>query len=202
LKPPGNLVEDLAGTIEACIANERRATTGSPDPRAFRLESPNISCAGISDFEPAYQRAILFQRAEEYPIMTADFTVDAYMARHLITVHPETNVSEAIAILLKHQISGMPVVDDAGKLVGVLSEKDCLKTLVSAQYYEEPTTCVRSLMSTELETVTPKTDILTVAELFLHRDYRRFPVLDEGRLVGQISRRDVLKAIQEAGSAR
>lgn len=134
--------------------------------------------------------------------MSANFTVEKYMARQLVTVRTNTNISEAIALLLKHQISGMPVVDDAGRLVGVLSEQDCLKSFVNAQYYEEPTTCVRDLMSATPETVEPKTDILKVAEFFLNNSYRRLPVLEGDRLVGQISRRDVLRAIQEAGATK
>ena len=64
------------------------------------------------------------------------------------------------------------------------------------QYFELPTTPVKELMSTDLHTVSPQTDIMKVAELFLNNRYRRLPVLDEGRVVGQISRRDVLKAIR------
>ncbi len=123
--------------------------------------------------------------------------VEDYMAKDLVTVHPETDAYEAIVLLLKHQISGMPVVDNAGKLVGILSERDCLQTLVNAQYYELPTALVEDLMSRQPETVGPQTDILEIAKVFLQNKFRRLPVLDDGRLVGQISRRDVLRAIQE-----
>jgi CBS domain-containing protein len=142
---------------------------------------------------------ILWNENRRSPEMPADFTVENYMARQLVTIQPDANISEAIALLLKHHISGMPVVDDAGRLVGVLSEQDCLKSFVNAQYYEEPTTRVRDLMSAKPETVEPKTDILKVAEFFLNNNYRRLPVLEGDRLVGQISRRDVLRAIQKAG---
>jgi CBS domain-containing protein len=124
-------------------------------------------------------------------------SVKDYMAKELITVRPETVAYDAILLLLKHQISGMPVVDESGKVVGILSERDCLKTLVHAQYHDLPTSSVADLMSTEVETVTPDMDLLQVVELFLGRKYRRLPVLDNGRLVGQISRRDVLRAVQE-----
>lgn len=120
-----------------------------------------------------------------------------YMATDLVTVKPETNAYEAILLLLKHQISGMPVVGDRGELVGILSERDCLKTLVQAQYHELPTATVGDLMTTEMRTVSPNTNILEVAELFLDNSFRRLPVLDEGCLVGQISRCDVLRAIRE-----
>jgi CBS domain-containing protein len=129
--------------------------------------------------------------------MTSSFRVEDYMVRDVVTVHPETNVNEAIGLLLKHSISGMPVVDEAGRLVGMLSERDCLKAFVSARYYDEPTSCVKDLMSEPKATVGPQADILEVAELFLHKNLRRLPVLQDDRLVGQISRRDVLRALQE-----
>ena len=119
------------------------------------------------------------------------------MVRELVTVLPETDAYDAIALLLTHRISGMPVVDESGKLLGMLSERDCLKTLLDAQYHNMPTAPVRDLMSTELKTISPDTGIVEIAELFLHERFRRFPVLDKGRLVGQVSRKDVLRAIQE-----
>jgi len=119
------------------------------------------------------------------------------MVKELVTVHPETDAYDAIGLLLKHQISGMPVVDPSGKLVGILSERDCLKTLLEAQYHNLPTALVKDLMSTEPTTITPDTDILKVAEIFLNKRFRRLPVVDKGQLVGQISRRDVLRAIQK-----
>ena len=120
-----------------------------------------------------------------------------FMARELVTASPEMEAYEAILLLLKHQISGMPVVDEDGKLVGILSERDCLKTLVNAQYYELPTALVKDLMSTEPVTVNASASILEIADLFLGNKFRRLPVLEDGQLVGQISRRDVLRAIRE-----
>ena len=123
-------------------------------------------------------------------------TAKDFMAKELVTVHPETDAYEAIVRLLKHQISGMPVTDAAGNLVGVLSERDCLTTLVQAQYHELPTASAGELMSADVRTVSPDTDILQVAKIFLENKFRRLPVVENGRLVGQISRRDVLRAIQ------
>ncbi|NIO47266.1 MAG: CBS domain-containing protein, partial [Planctomycetales bacterium] len=75
-----------------------------------------------------------------------------YMAKELVTVQPDTSAYDAIGLLLKHQISGMPVVDASGKLVGILSERDCLKTLLDAQYHELPTAQVKDLMTAEVRT--------------------------------------------------
>ncbi len=129
--------------------------------------------------------------------MSLPFKVEDCMARKLVTVTPETDAHDAIDSLLKHRISGMPVVDSAGRLVGMLSERDCMKTLTNAQYHNLPTALVRDLMSTGLCTVFPNTGLLEVAELFVCNRFRRVPVVDaDGKLVGQISRRDVLQAIQ------
>ena len=129
--------------------------------------------------------------------MSAIVKAEDCMAKDLVTVHPETDAYDAIGLLLKHEISGMPVVDNDGKLVGILSESDCLETLVDSQYHELPTALVQDLMSTELVTVGPHTDILEIAGMFLHQKLRRLPVVDEDELVGQVSRWDVLRAIQK-----
>ena len=130
--------------------------------------------------------------------MPPTLIVADYMAKSLVTVTPETSVYDAIVLLVQRQISGVPVVDQAGELVGVLSERDCMETFVNAQYHELPNALVKDLMSTELQTVDPQTSILQVAKLFLQSKIRRLPVLEEGRLVGQISRRDVLRAVGDA----
>jgi len=132
--------------------------------------------------------------------MSSAFKAEDCMVRDLVTVQPETDSYAAIGLLLKHRISGMPVVDKAGNLVGILSERDCLKTLLGAQYHNLPTALVKDLMSTEVQTISPDTDILKIAELFLHERFRRLPVVDKGRLVGQVSRRDVLRAIHRVRS--
>jgi CBS domain-containing protein len=129
--------------------------------------------------------------------MPKPLTVAHYMAKDLITVHPDVPASQGILLLVKHQISGMPVVNDQGNIVGILSERDCLKTFVHARYHNLPTTAVRDLMSTEVHTIGPDLGILEVAEVFLNGHYRRLPVVENGRLVGQISRRDVLRAVEE-----
>lgn len=129
--------------------------------------------------------------------MSTAFKAEDCMVREVVTVRPDTDAYDAIALLLKHRISGMPVVDESGKLVGILSEIDCLETLIDSRYHNMPTALVKDLMSRDLQTVSPDTDILKIAELFLHERYRRLPVLDKGRLVGQVSRRDVLRALED-----
>lgn len=134
---------------------------------------------------------------KEVTVMPDDLPLASeFMTRELVTVHPETSAYDAIVLLLKHHISGMPVVDAEGRLVGILSEKDCLKTLVDAKYHDLPTASVKDLMSGTPQVVSPDTDILQVAEIFLRNRFRRLPVVDGDELVGQISRRDVLRSME------
>jgi CBS domain-containing protein len=117
-----------------------------------------------------------------------------YMSRRLITFSPETNVVEAMGTLIDNGISGAPVVDANGHLVGVLSEVDVLAIVIQDSYYDESAGIVADYMQTSIDVVDPETDIYTLAERFHHEHRRRYPVVKHGRLVGQISRRDVLRA--------
>jgi CBS domain-containing protein len=116
------------------------------------------------------------------------------MATSLITLRADMPIHEAIALLLKNRISGAPVVDAEQKLVGVLSEKDCLRVFANDAYFHLAGGAVGDYMSRTLSTVGPDDDVFKVADLFLRNSFRRLPVLEGGRLVGQVSRRDILKA--------
>jgi CBS domain-containing protein len=123
--------------------------------------------------------------------------VDAYMARDLITFQPEDDIHLAVKILLENSISGAPVVDKNGRLLGMLSQKDCFKVAFAASYHQDWGGRVSDYMSHDVETIDADTDIVKVAEIFLKSKYRRFPVMSRDRLVGLISRRDVLEALEE-----
>lgn len=129
--------------------------------------------------------------------MTEIALVSDYMTRDLITLSPETEINHAMNLLLNNRISGAPVLDANGQLVGVLSKKDCLKAALEASYYRDWGRAVASYMTTKVETVEAGMNILAVTEVFLNSHYRRFPVLENGRLVGQISRADVLRAMND-----
>lgn len=120
-----------------------------------------------------------------------------YMSTDLVTFGPDTDIHRAIKSLLRHEISGAPVIDGQGSLVGVLAIKDCLKVAFSASYHREWGGIVSDYMSGNVETIAAETDIVEVAEMFLKSRYRRFPVMERDRLVGQISRYDVLRALEE-----
>lgn len=123
-------------------------------------------------------------------------TVAEFMATDLLTLSPETDIRDAVDFLLKHKISGAPVVDDTGSLVGVISEKDCLTLLAKGADDERVAGTVAMFMSQEPVVIPSTMDVYFAAGLFLNRPFRRLPVVDAGTLVGQVSRCDILRAIQ------
>jgi CBS domain-containing protein len=120
-----------------------------------------------------------------------------YMTRHLVTFSPEMEVMHAIGILVEKRISGAPVLDRLGNLVGMLSEKDCMRIALSAGYYGEWGGRVGEYMHAPVSTIDADMPIVEVAQLFAEGTFRRYPVTEDARLVGQISRSDVLRALQE-----
>ncbi|MCP4301124.1 MAG: CBS domain-containing protein [Gammaproteobacteria bacterium] len=122
--------------------------------------------------------------------------VKDYMARTLVTFKPETDVLDAVHTLVKHRIAGAPVVDDEGNLLGMLSEFDCMKVALNAGYHGIWGGPVRDFMSDGVDTVDADMSIVDLAQVFINKKFRRFPVMQGTRLVGQISRRDVLRALE------
>ncbi len=114
----------------------------------------------------------------------------------LIAFKPDQSIQDAIDIIIDKKISGAPVLDDNGKLVGMLSEKDCLRIIVDQAYHNLPIESkkVSDYMTAEVKTVSPDHDVVSAANLFLHTPIRRMPVVENGVLKGQISRRDILRA--------
>lgn len=137
-----------------------------------------------------------FRKPEEKTIEQR--LVKDYMTTNLITFSPEQSIEEVVNALVYRNISGGPVVNDKNELVGIISEGDCLKKLVRVKYSNQPhlSGLVKDQMVKEVETLTANTSILDAALAFLDKKLRRFPVLDNGKLVGQISQRDVMKAME------
>lgn len=123
--------------------------------------------------------------------------ITAFMTVDLVIFQEDQSILEAINCLLKKKISGAPVVNEQGDLVGIISEKDCLRVLIDDGYYNNPLNHrkVKEYMSQDVYTVSIHTDIISAAKGFINSNFRRYPVVDDsGKLVGQISRKDVLQA--------
>jgi CBS domain-containing protein len=126
---------------------------------------------------------------EKLPIVRDHMDTEVY------TVHPDTEILDAVGFLLEHRVTGAPVVDPAGQLVGMLTETDCLRLIATGADADRPRGTVADFMTTAVTTISPDTDVYYAAGLFLHQHFRRFPVIEAGRLVGAITRFDILRVI-------
>ena len=90
------------------------------------------------------------------------------------------------------------VTDEDGALIGILTEKDCMRVVLNATYHSEYGGTVADYMKTDIEVMEPDDSIVDAAQRFLDKRYHRYPVLDNNTLVGQISRRDVMRALEDA----
>ncbi|NOT13420.1 MAG: CBS domain-containing protein [Methylococcaceae bacterium] len=127
--------------------------------------------------------------------MLTKITVSDYMATRLVKLTKDTNVIDAIKSLLDHKITSAPVVDSIGHLVGMFSDKDGLKVFLESVYDQGMSGKVGEYMSTEILSVDATSSIVDLAEKFKKSHVRSFPVFDDGRFVGVISRVDVLRAL-------
>ena len=127
------------------------------------------------------------------------------MTTSLITFRPEQSILVAISRLMKNGVSGGPVVDAEGRLIGVLSELDCLRMLASDEFYQEEQeegALVGQFMTSGGKTIPPDLGIYAIAHYFLTTPIRRLPVIEHDLLVGQVSRRDVLRGMEEMSRKR
>jgi CBS domain-containing protein len=121
-----------------------------------------------------------------------------YMTRRLVTLAPQTEILRALHTLIKKDISGAPVVNESGVLVGIVTERDCMQVALNATYHSEYGGVVADFMSSPVVSISPDESIVDVAKRFLETRYHRYPVVENGRLIGQISRRDVMRALGDA----
>ncbi len=129
--------------------------------------------------------------------MLNDASVKDYMSANVTTFTPEMDIEHAIDQLIERRISGAPVLDKTGDLVGMLTERDCMKIALTSSYYEEAAGKVSDYMQPSPRVIEADASIVEVAAVFSESDHRRYPVMEDNRIVGEISRHDVLKAMRE-----
>ncbi len=192
----------------------RKLVTLSPETHVFdgvsRLLRHNISGAPVVDSEFNFLGVFsekCSMNALMGPVETAAKVgmhvghVREFMTCKLVTLAPERDVFDAIDHLLSRRISGAPVVDEEGRYQGIFSEKTAMRVLVSAVHDQLPGTNVASYMNLDRNRIVEDEDsLLDVAHKFQQTPYRRLPVLHGDKLAGQVSRRDVLKAEQRVAS--
>ena len=135
--------------------------------------------------------------------MLRSVEVDEYMLNNPVSVSVDADLFEAIRLILDNKISGLCVTDSEGQLVGVLSELDCLNAILSAMYDDRTSVgSVRDYMTAEMVTSLPHEDIVDVAADMVQNSHRRRPVIKDGKLVGQITCRQLLKAVTGFSSGK
>ncbi len=114
----------------------------------------------------------------------------------------DTDLLDAVSTLVDKHITGAPVVDARGNLVGLLTERDFLRAALVAGYHGERGGCVGDYMSRDVEAVNADDSLLDVATRFVETKRRRYPVIEDNRVVGVVVRRDVLRAVMRAFDLR
>ncbi|MDH4093133.1 MAG: CBS domain-containing protein [Cyclobacteriaceae bacterium] len=127
-------------------------------------------------------------------------TIEKYMVplSKMVIFKPDQPIQDVISTIIDKKIAGAPVLDDQDHLVGMISEKDCLRLIVDEAYHNMPaeTRKVSDYMTPKVQSLSPKTNIVEAAVEFLNSPIRRFPVVENGRLIGQVSRRHILRAAE------
>ena len=127
--------------------------------------------------------------------MLKSVLVKDHMTTDVVTLSPDTEILKAAHTLISNDIAGAPVLDKHGRLVGILTDRDCMKVAMQGDYHGIPAGLVKDYMATNPQWVGPDQSVLTLADMFINSRFHRYPVLDNGRLVGIISRRDVMRAM-------
>ena len=120
-----------------------------------------------------------------------------YMIANPVSIDEDSNLLDAMELIINHKVSGICVIDEHDHLLGVLSEMDCLKGVLSATYNESGIGSVKDYMCSEnIITASPGDDIVDVAQDMLQKQHRRRPVIENGKLVGQVTCRQLLNAVK------
>ena len=127
--------------------------------------------------------------------------ISDHLIKNPIKVSSKATIGEAARTIIENKVSGVIVVDEHNKVEGMLSELDCLRSLLAEIYNEGQVgkALVTGEMSSPVTYNKPEEDIISVAESMLDQKQRRRPVIDNGRLVGQITCRQLLSAIMAFG---
>ena len=128
-----------------------------------------------------------------------EMTVRALMAKHPMAIKTGTELTEVVDALLQHKFTGLPVVDSQNKVVGFVSEQDCLRKLLISSYHCEGSLVVEEFMHSQPLTVHEDDSAVNVAELMVTQKPKIYPVVDDkGILVGLLTREQVLRALKDS----
>lgn len=210
-----------AGEIQCSqdIASCGDLTGNSQAPKLTVIPSPLECSAAIAHCElgiaPAYGREERFRdprpsAGEKGMVMQ----VKSLMTTHVIDIRPTATLAHAARLMLTHGISGLPVVDETGRLVGIISEGDFLRRSelstkhkrsrwleffispgkAAAEYVQEHGRTIAEVMSTDVATISDNASLEEAVELMAHRGVKRLPVIENGKLIGIVTRADLMRA--------
>jgi CBS domain-containing protein len=136
------------------------------------------------------------ERAQKKRVTPSKLTVSDIMTTQLVLFTPEQSIHDVMQAFIKYRISGGPVVDEKGKLIGVISEADCMKEISDSRYFNMPILdkSVGHFMTENVDTIESTLSVFDAAAKFSKSSRRRYPVLEKGCLVGQVSRKDIVIA--------
>jgi CBS domain-containing protein len=142
------------------------------------------------NFTPKFNTATMEAANKGYEPVTK------YMATDLITFKPEDEIGSVISKFNEYKISGAPVLNDRKELVGIISEHDCLRVVLDSVYHNQQVSkhYVKDYMQKDVISISVDADVVDVSNMFLKHRFGRFPVVKDGVLKGQVSKRDILKA--------
>jgi len=120
------------------------------------------------------------------------FETRTIMTTDVVSVTPETPITEVIELLVANDITGIPVIHDDGTLVGIVTEKDILSLLADVRY---AVGSVEQYMTRDVVAFNVEDDFIAICECLMKSDFRRVPILSDGKLVGIVSRHDIIKYI-------
>jgi CBS domain-containing protein len=116
----------------------------------------------------------------------------ATKSHQIITIAPDQTIREVVVLLARHNIGALPVIDETGSLVGIISERDIIRRSANTENpFSEP---VQSVMTRKVITGLPQDDIISVVHTMTEKRFRHLPILDGGKLIGIISIGDIVKA--------
>ncbi|MGO2294530.1 MAG: CBS domain-containing protein [Psychroflexus halocasei] len=117
------------------------------------------------------------------------------MSKNIILFRKGQSIIEVVETIMRYRISGGPVVDENDKLIGVISEGDCIKQISDSRYYNMPMelTLIEDYMTKGIDTISPDTNLFDAAQKFISSKHRRFPVVENGKILGIVSQKDVLR---------
>ena len=122
-------------------------------------------------------------------------SVRDYMSSKVATLREEQNVREAVDVFTNYNVFSAVVLNNIGNLVGIVSVSDCIHVAMKSGYHSGWRGTVGELMSRDVRVVEASDNIINVAKMFMSDNYRRYPVIEDNRVVGVITRLDVLKGL-------